>query len=70
MKKPANPDQFYGQLTVSPSDGVTRQVVITASPKVAQLLDSLLLPHGIIAIKEGGGNSDVTMRFDIENAEG
>lgn len=69
MKKPKTNWQFQGYISTSPSNGSTRQVVITTSPEVARELDAMLLSKGIIALKEGFAGEPVTLRIDISRNE-
>ena len=67
FKKKQSDNTFVGEITVSPSDNITPQVVITTSFEVAQKLDKLLFAKGIVALKEHGDKKDqFILRIDIQ----
>ena len=66
FKKKQSDNTFVGEITISPSDKVTPQIVITTSLKVANHLDKLLLSKGIVALKEYGEKKGTfLLRIDI-----
>ena len=61
-------ETFEGRIGVSPTDRKTPQIVLSASPEVAEHLDRILLNYGIIALKEPDSTGDKTiLRIDYKN---
>jgi hypothetical protein len=58
---------FEGRITVSPSDGVTPQIVLTASNEVIEYMDNILFSKGIIGLKEPTDKNHSVLRFDLKN---